>query len=316
MTSGGTEDIVSTQSLIANQRTRGIRRVLVTILMLNVAVAVAKLVYGLLTNSLSMTADGLNSMMDGASNVIGLIGVSVASRPPDPNHPYGHQRFETLSSLVIAVFLILAVERILTSAWDRWQSGATPEVTAISFAVLLGTLIVNIVVATWERRAGRRLKSPFLIADSRHTLSDVFVTISVIGGLVAVRLGYPIADLILAVVVAGFIAWGAWTVIEEAVMRLSDVAVVPAPEIEQAARSIPGVEGIHNVRTRGGDGLTWVDLHIQVDRRLSVAEAHEIASRVASQVEQAIGEPADVTVHIEPADPSHLQPHRGFHPGG
>lgn len=98
-------------------------------------------------------------------------------------------------------------------------------------------------------------------------------------------------------------------------MTLTDATAAPASTIERAARSVPGVQGVHNIRTRGGEGLTWVDLHIQVAPQMRVDRAHDIASEVAASVEGAIGEPSDVTVHIEPADEEHLKPERGYQPG-
>jgi len=299
--------------LRGDRRTRAIQRVLVGVLVLNLAVAFAKLGYGLFSNSLSMTADGLNSLMDASANVIGLIAIAIAARPPDPNHPYGHRRFETLTSLGIAMFMLLALEQILREAWTYWQTGASPEVTAISFIVMIGTLVVNLGVTAWERRAGWQLRSSILTADARHTASDALVSISVIGGLAVTRLGYPQADLLVALVVAVVIAWGAWTIVRDAALVLSDVAAASVEDIERTARSVAGVEGVHNIRTRGGDGLVWVDLHIQVEPHLRVDLAHDIASDVAARVEQELGEPADVTVHVEPANPAHLRPERGHH---
>jgi cation diffusion facilitator family transporter len=296
------------------QRVRTIQRVLVGVLLLNVAVAAAKLGYGLYSNSLSMTADGLNSLLDGASNVVGLIGLAVAARPPDPNHPYGHRRFETLTSLAIALFMILALFEIVQGSIHRLQNNEKPEVTLISFVVMIGTLLVNLIVTSWERRVGRRLGSSILLADARHTASDVFVTLSVITGLIAVRLGFDWADIALAFVVAGVLAWAAWLIVREAALSLSDVAVASTDLIERAARTVAGVRGIHNIRTRGGEGMNWVDLHIQVDPEMHVDQAHEIASEVAAHIEREIGETSDVTVHIEPADPSHLRPERGYNP--
>ncbi|HET9015274.1 MAG TPA: cation diffusion facilitator family transporter [Thermomicrobiaceae bacterium] len=296
-------------------RTRALRRTLVVILLLNLTVAVAKLGYGIISNSLAMSADGVNSLMDAAANLFALFAIALAARPPDPNHLYGHRRFETLTSLLIAIFMILALAQILQNAWQHWRTGDHPTVTVISFAVMLGTLAVNVGVTIWERRAGRRLHSSILMADSRHTQSDVFVTLSVIAGLIVTRLGHPTADLVIALVVALVIAWGAWEIIHEAAMTLSDVAAAPTPAIAQAARSVAGVRGVHNIRSRGGEGMVWVDMHIQVDPSLRVDRAHEIASAVAARVEQEIGEPADVTVHVEPAEPEHLGPVRGYHPG-
>jgi len=296
-------------------RTRSLRRALVVILLLNLVVALAKLGYGIVSNSLAMSADGVNSLMDAAANLFALFAIALAARPPDPNHLYGHRRFETLTSLVIAIFMILALEEILQNAWHHWRTGDHPTVTLISFAVMLGTLVVNVVVTLWERRAGRRLHSSILLADARHTQSDVFVTLSVIAGLVITHFGYPTADLVIALLVAAVIAWGAWEIIHEAAMTLSDVVAAPTPDIAQAARSVAGVRGVHNIRSRGGEGMVWVDMHIQVDPSLRVGRAHEIASEVAARVEQQIGEPADVTVHVEPAEPEHMGPARGYHPG-
>jgi len=293
-------------------RSRAIRKTLLTVLVLNLTVAVAKLVVGILTSSLAVLSDGLNSLLDASANVVGLIGMAVASRPPDPEHPYGHRRFEALTALVIAGAMGLLVVQILQEAWHRLQSGARPEVSPLSFAVMGVTLLVNIGVSAWERRRGRELRSPILSADAKHTAADALVSVAVIAGLVAVQLGYPLVDPLLAIGIAGVIGWGAWTIIRDAALTLSDTAVVPVEVIEQAVLAVPGVHGVHNVRTRGGDGLVWVDLHIQVDPDLSVRAAHDIASTVARVVEEAIGQPADVTVHVEPALPEHLRATRGY----
>jgi cation diffusion facilitator family transporter len=298
----------------SGQRTSEIKRVLAAILGLNLVVAVAKIGFGIASNSLSMTADGIHSLMDGASNIVGLVGIAAASRPPDPNHPYGHRRFETITSLGIALFLLLALQQILQGAWNRWQTRDVPEITAVTFFVMGAAMSISLGVTIWERRAGRRLSSSILTADARHTASDVMISMSVIIGFVLVRMGYPVADLILALVIAGVIAWAAWQIIRDAALSLSDVAVYSARVIDRVAREVAGVQGVHNIRTRGGDGMTWVDMHIQVDPGMAVDEAHEISSNVAARVEAEIGEPADVTVHIEPATAEHLRSERGYQP--
>lgn len=302
------------RELSTARRTAKIRQTLVVVLVLNLCVATAKLAYGLISGSLSMTADGLHSLMDSSANVVGLIGMSIAARPPDPSHPYGHRRFETITALAIAMAMVLAVFQILQEAWQRWQTGAVPEVTAYSFAVMGVTLVINIGVTLWERRRARELRSSILGADAKHTASDVLVSVSVIGGLAGVRLGYPVLDLLLGVAIAAVIAWVAWTIMRDAALTLSDVAAVPVEVVERAARAVPGVRGVHNIRTRGGEGLVWVDLHIQVDPHLRVEEAHDIASAVAARVEEELGQPADVTVHVEPAIERHLRPTRGYRP--
>ena len=301
---------------VANQRDRQrrVRFVLVAVLVLNVAVAAAKIALGLAIGSLAMSADGFHSLLDGASNVVALIGLAVASRPPDPNHPYGHARFETLTSLGIASFMLLALFGILQGAWTRLQTGGSPDVSTLAFVVMGVTLAVNVFVTTWERRAGRELNSTLLVADSRHTLTDIFVSLSVIGSLLAVWFGLDWADLVVSVAIAGAIGWGAWSIVRDAGFSLSDVAVRESGEIERAVLTVPGVKGAHNIRSRGAEGRVWVDLHIQVDPEMNVDRAHAIASDVARRVEDEFSRPADVTVHVEPADDHHLRNERGYLP--
>jgi cation diffusion facilitator family transporter len=290
------------------------RFVLLTILGLNIAVAIAKLALGLVIGSLAMSADGVHSFLDGASNVVALIGLAVAARPPDQDHPYGHQRFETLTSLAIAGFMLLALFGILSGAWNRFQGGGSPEISALAFAVMGVTIAVNVMVVLWERREARKLASSLLLADAKHTLSDLLVSFSVVTSLILVALGVTQADLIISLLIAGLIAWGAWTIVRDASLTLTDTVAEKPQHIEQAALSVSGVRGVHAVRSRGGDGRIWVDLHIQVDPEMKVDEAHDIASAVAARVGAESDRPADVTVHVEPATSHHLRHERGYDP--
>ena len=192
-------------------RYRSIRNVLWAVLALNLAVALAKLTYGIISHSAAMEADGFHSMFDGASNIIGLVGMWFAARPADQDHPYGHGKFETFAAALIGILLIFAGYTVGRGAVDGLSGDGLPtEVTTISFAIMLGTLAVNILVTTWERRAGKRLGSEVLVADASHTLSDVMVSTGVIVSLVVVRLGWQQADGIVALIVAAVILRTAW----------------------------------------------------------------------------------------------------------
>ena len=159
-------------------------------LALNLAVALAKLFYGIISHSAAMEADGFHSLFDGASNIIGLVGMWFASRPADEGHPYGHAKFETVAAAVIGILLAFAGYTVGKGAIDSLTgSGVPTEVTTISFAIMLGTLAVNLFVTTWERRAGKRLGSEILVADASHTLSDVMVSSGVIVSLILVKVG-------------------------------------------------------------------------------------------------------------------------------
>ena len=169
------------------QITSVLRRVLV----LNLAVAAAKIALGLATGAISILSDGLHSATDSASNIVGLVGVRLASRPPDEDHPYGHRKFETMASIGILLFLLLALFEILETAIGRLRAGGAPQVSLGAFAVMGATLVVNIAVAAYERREARRLQSEVLLADAHHTTSDVLTSCTVIVALLGVWAGYP-----------------------------------------------------------------------------------------------------------------------------
>lgn len=285
------------------QRIKSIRRVLWVILFLNLGVAFAKLAWGLVIQSAAMQADGFHSMFDGASNVVGLVGMSFAGKPADHDHPYGHGKYETYASAAIAAMLVFAAYRIGSSAYAQLVGAADPaQVDTISFVVMIGTLAVNVVITTWERRVGRRLGSQILVADASHTGSDVLVSLGVILSLVLVKLGFDKADPIVALLVAVAIVYTALGVFRQASATLSDSSRIPPQDICKAAMGIPGVLGCHHVRTRGSEAEVYVDLHIQVDPGKSVAEGHEVVETVERELCRAFPQIVDVIAHLEPYD--------------
>jgi cation diffusion facilitator family transporter len=134
-------------------------RVLNRVLVLNVAVAVVKIALGYVTGAVSILSDGFHSLTDAASNVVALVGVSVARRPPDENHPYGYRKYQTIASLAILVFLILVLVQVLTAAYDRLVHGGAPRVFPEGIVVMTATLVINVLVVRYELRAGRQLDS-------------------------------------------------------------------------------------------------------------------------------------------------------------
>ncbi len=288
---------------IGGVRVRRIRRVLWVVLVLNIAVAAAKLIWGYVSGSIAMQADGYHSMFDGASNIVGLIGLGLASRPADRGHPYGHSKYETHASAAIGAMLALAAYAVGSTAIERLMTGGVPpRVDAIAFTVMLVTLAVNVGVTTYERWVGKRLNSDILLADAKHTGSDVLVSLGVIGGLIAVRLGYPVADPLIALAVAGAIAYAAWGIFKQAGVTLSDAARIPPDDIGRAACEVPGVLGCHDVRTRGSDAEVYVDLHIQVAPEMTVEDGHEVAEEVERAICRRFSQVVDVIVHLEPLD--------------
>jgi cation diffusion facilitator family transporter len=288
----------------ARDRYRSIRNVLWAVLALNLAVALAKLIYGLMSHSAAMEADGFHSLFDGASNIIGLVGMWFAARPPDADHPYGHSKFETFAAALIGILLVLAGFTVGRGALDSLLGRGVPtEVTTISFVIMLGTLAVNIVVTTWERRAGKRLGSEVLIADASHTLSDVMVSIGVIISLVIVKLGWAQADGIVALIVAVVILRTALGILRGVLHTLGDAARLPADALAATAGGVTGVLGCHAVRTRGPESNVYVDLHVLVAAGTTIERGHAIAHEVEDSLRSAYGQITDVVVHLEPASP-------------
>ena len=283
---------------------RQIRRTLIVVLGLNLAVAAAKLAVGYLTGSVSMQADGLHSLVDASSNLVGLAGVWLAARPADANHPYGHRKYETLASIAIGALLLYTVVEILRGAVERLLGGGQPEATALSFAVMLATIAINIIVSIWERRQGQQLGSDVLIADATQTRADVFVSLAVVASLLAVRAGYPQIDALVALGVAALVARAAWQVLRQASAVLSDEAALPEAELDALVRAVPGVEGTHRIWTRGHRNEVFVDLDIQVDAAMTVEQGHELAHAVRDRIRGRWPTVRHIMVHVEPVVPA------------
>ncbi len=275
-------------------------RVLYRVLVLNLVVAAAKIGLGYYTGSVSITSDGYHSLTDSASNVVALVGVSVARRPPDANHPYGHRKYETMASIGILVFLVLVLIQVLTAAVDRLLTGGTPKVFPEGIGVMAVTLVVNVFVVSYELRAGHRLGSEVLRADARHTRSDVLTSGAVLGALIGVWFGYPVLDPLAALLVAVFIGHACWDIAQEASRILSDEIVMAESEVRQVLEGVPDVLGCEKIRTRGSTDHVFLDLHLWLhpDTPLQVAHAtsHEAKDRLMARFPQLV----DVVIHIEP----------------
>jgi len=281
-------------------RLRDIRRILWWVLVLNLGVAAAKWAYGVITHSLGMQADGLHSSFDGLSNVIGLIGLRLATAPPDANHPYGHKKFEALTAGTIGGFLVMTCLYLLWKAYRSWTLDLHPEVTGISFFIMIVTMGVNIFVTRWERRKGIELKSDILTADSYHTASDVLTSCSVLAGLLAIQAGYAFVDPLVAVLIAGVIAWTAFVVLTDVLSSLTDAIRLDPEKVRTAVMSISGVLDCHDIRTRGLAHHVFMDLSIHVDPTLSVEKAHTLATKIETFLIDHFESLEDVVVHIEP----------------
>jgi cation diffusion facilitator family transporter len=283
------------------ERQQAIRRVVLNILYLNLVVAAAKGVYAATSGSLALASDTVHSVLDALSNVVGVVALRVAHSPPDAGHPYGHRKVEVLAAAAIGLFIAGATFKFAWSAIDALiDHRAPPEIGLGGFAIVGGTLVVNLLIAIYEGRRGRALKSPFLVADAAHTASDVAVTISVLLAMLAVYLGVPLADPIAALGVVVVIGRVAWRILATNVDVLLDHAVISADEVRALALSIDGVAGCHRVRSRGVTEAFQLDLHLLVGGDPPLSEAHAITHRVEARLRATFPGLEDVTIHVEP----------------
>jgi cation diffusion facilitator family transporter len=285
------------------KRDQGVTRVLVIVLVMNLCVAAIKLVISSTTGALSLLADSLHALLDASSNVVGLVGIAIASRPADAGHPYGHRRFETLAALTIGLFILSGMGGILYEVVQGLAGRrAAPDVSWTSATIVLVTIIANLAISRYESRQAAGLKSGLLEADAGHTMSDTLGATGVLVSFGAVALGFRQADLVAAVLVAILIGHTAFRILRANLGVLADHARLDPDAVRRVAMQVAQVQGAHKIRSRGSVDHVHVDLHIHVDPAMSVERAHQVTHDVAAAVHAAFPEVADVIIHTEPAD--------------
>lgn len=278
-----------------------VRRLLWVILIINLAVAGVKIIMGTIIGSSSTTADGFHSLTDGSSNIVGLIGIRLASRPVDDDHPYGHTKFETLAGLLISSILFVLSGRIIVDAVQRFSNPVTPNITLESLILLLTTLVVNILVSTIEYKKGKELDSQILVSDSLHTRSDIFISLGVLFTLAGIRLGLPSTfDPVVSLVVAGFILHAAYEIFKLNRDVLVDRAVVDSDKIRLLTMGFKEVLDTHQIRSRGDKNNLFIDMHIMTKPDLSIEQSHQLIHDIENRIREEINQNAQVTAHLEP----------------
>lgn len=282
-------------------RYEDVSRVLFRVLIVNLGIAFAKIALGYASGAISILSDGFHSLTDGASNVVGIVGVRVARRPPDADHPYGHRKYETVAAGAIALFLLLLVIEVLRNAFNH-LTGRAPshDISIMSFVVMILTVVVNVLVVTYESREAKRLGSEVLMADATQTRGDVWTSLTVMAALAGLKLGLPILDPLAALVVAGFIASAGYQIARATTHILSDRIVIEEWELEKVVMDVPGVIGCHHIRTRGSADHVFLDLHVWMPPDMPLTEAHALSHVVKDRLIARYPQIADAIVHMEP----------------
>jgi cation diffusion facilitator family transporter len=273
------------------------------------SVAVALIVLGLkagawwLTGSVALFADALESVVNVAAASVALLAIRLSALPPDANHPYGHAKAEYFSAVLEGALIVVAALLILNQAWEAWQAPRAPEAAPLGLAVSAVATGLN---AAWSAvlfRRGRASRSPALLADARHLLSDVVTSAGVLVGVALVALtGQLWLDPALAAMTAVNILVSGWRLMRESVGGLMDEAVPPerlSRIRELVAHNADGAIEAHDIRTRHSGRFTFVEFHLVVPGAMSVDDAHVICDQIEAALKAELGT-AVITIHVEP----------------
>jgi cation diffusion facilitator family transporter len=264
-------------------------------------VAAAKILFGYSSGAISILSDGFHSLTDAASNLVGLVGVRAARRPPDEDHPYGHRKYETVAAAAVTVFLLLVVLEVLRNAYNHLTGRSQPpDITLTGFIVMLATLAVNFWVVRYESREAAALGSEVLLADAMQTRGDIWTSFTVIAALAGARLGVAILDPLAALFVAVFIGYAGYQIATATTRILSDRIVISEGDLERVVMSVPGVIGCHHIRTRGSSDHVFLDLHVWLPPDMPLTDAHELSHVVKDRLMTRYPQIADAIIHIEP----------------
>lgn len=256
-----------------------------------------------LTGSIALYSDALESIINVVTAVAAFMAVRVSAAPADANHPYGHHKVEYFSAVLEGVLIIVAALMILREAYSGFFSPTLLDAPAMGLVLNASASIVNALWSWQLVRQGRRLRSPALVADGRHLMTDVVTSAGVIAGLIFVPITeWSWLDPLLAAFVALNILWSGWGLIKESIGGLMDEAL-PETTLSRVREIISGnAEGAieaHDLRTRHAGKMTFIDFHLVVPGAMSVTDAHDICDRLERALKDEI-EDALITIHVEP----------------
>ena len=293
------------QDLTNNPRYLEVRKVTLIGSVVDFLLGVAKILVGLLAHSQALIADGLHSLSDLATDFVVLYAAKHSHREADEDHPYGHGRIETLTTVGLGITLIAVAFGI---GYDATRRMNEPDLLLAPGMLALGVAFVSVIakeiIYRYTRNAAVRLRSNMLMANAWHSRSDAISSIVVVIGVGGAMMGYPYLDAVAAIAVAVMIAKIGFDLVRASTKELIDTAL--EPEVVDAIRKeiskVEGVRALHMLRSRRSGGDALVDLHVQVDPCISVSEGHQIGDTVRRRLLKRIDEVTDVTVHIDPED--------------
>ena len=261
----------------------------------------AKISAGYFSQSQALIADGIHSLSDLVTDVFVYFASANARQGPDENHPYGHLRFETLTTVFLGIVLIIVAIGIAYESIGAQTEGIKAQFTWYGLAALLLTIVVKEAIFHYTKKAGDQISSKMLIANAWHSRSDALSSIAVLVGLIGVYFGYAWADMVASIVVALLIGKMAISMVWENLAELVDTAPDPKliEQIKETANSLKHVMAPHDIRARSMAGKIYLDMHIHVPSHASVSEGHYLGDLVAYTIKKSHSQVEDVMVHID-----------------
>lgn len=272
-------------------------------ILVGVIVLALKLLAWQMTGSIALLSDALESTVNVATAFAALIAIRVAALPADANHPYGHTKAEFFSAILEGVMIIIAALLILREAWAGFTDPRPLDAPLSGLAVNIAASVINAAWCWVLISQGRRRRSPALVADGKHLLSDVVSSVGVtFGVLIAIQTGWAVLDPAMAALVALNILWSGWKVIRESMSGLMDESLSTetlATVRDIISREAVGAVEAHDLRTRHAGQAIFIEFHLVVPGDLSVREAHDMCDQVETAIKAAVQD-VIVTIHVEP----------------
>jgi cation diffusion facilitator family transporter len=300
-----TEDELAETSRAGSHRYMEMRNVSLVGLVTNALLSASKLVLGWIAQSQALMADGVHSLADGLTDAAVILTARFSTQAADETHPYGHQRIETVATAGLGLVLVLTGLGIMVDASQRLLDPSRlfhPSELALAGAFV--SIVVNEALYQYTRHKGRLIGSPLLLANAWHHRTDALSSVAVLFGVGGVLLGWQSLDAVAAMVVALMIIRVGWQQLGNAFSELVDSGL-SSEQIEKIIGVINQIEGVsnpHRLRTRKMGEQVLMDVHVEVPKRISVSEGHQLAETVQAQLKELVVEVSDVVVHIDPKD--------------
>lgn len=270
----------------------------------NVVLAAFKLVAGILAHSSAMVSDAIHSASDVFSTFVVMIGIKIASKEPDEEHPYGHERMECVAAIILATILCITGLGIGKNAL-KFITGNSSEVSVPGMLALVAAIVSIIVKEAmfwYTRHYAKKIDSGALMADAWHHRSDALSSIGAFIGIIFARMGYVMMDSIACLVICVFIVKAAYDIFKDAIDKMVDksCSLEVEAEIRTIVMSVDGVKGIDSLSTRLFGNKMYVDIEIRADGEKTLNETHEIAEAVHDSIEAQFEKVKHIMVHVNP----------------